>query len=219
MNKHSILPVIALSLLLGGCGLKDRMFNKDDEAAIEATAQAPQVDEQGSETKTELTGMLLVLEPEKCPLVEGCGPHFSLLGRELKSQIAIEGDIMPEHRNLILSVIGSPAPLPTEYVGQSGYERISGIMKVKKYRLRSSLPYHGFLVEQATEYTTRTFGCDLLWDKSFSWTIEDDVAHLIVRMTDTFSADPQPWVQLAYNGSTGDLIDATVQPEGVQPCQ
>ncbi len=162
--------------------------------------------------------MLLVLEPENCPLYDGCGPRFSLLGRNLDSQIAINGDIDPEHDNLILSASGIPSPLSEELSDTSGYKSISAVVAVSDYRLRSTIPYHPFLVERATEFTNENFGCDLLWDKSYFWTIEDDVPHLIVKMTNTLSAAPQPWVQLTYDGNSGELIKSSKQPEDNNPC-
>jgi hypothetical protein len=166
----------------------------------------------------ELTGMLQIIDPDKCPLVEGCGPTLSLLGRNLKSQIAVTGEIPLEHDKLILTVTGIPAPLSEELAGKSGYERVRALMAIDGYRVRSKIPYYPFLVDQATAYTTENFGCDLLWDKSYSWTIENEESQLQVRMTDTTVAKPQPWIELAYNGDSGAFISVSSEPADINPC-
>ena len=207
MTTRLLLLAILMPFLLTGCGLKDRVFKPDSSVEDDALP------------KKELTGMLLVLDPERCPLVAGCGPQFSLLGRNLKSQVAVQGPILPEHNNLIVTVIGKPSRLPDDLRGKSGYERISAILSIKKYRLRSTIPYYPFLVEQATVHTTEEFGCDLLWDKSYSWNIEDNVPSLSVRMTNTFAPQPQPWVELSFNGDSGELTGVKTDPTQLNPCQ
>ena len=204
---------MALMMSITGCGMKDRVvnlknrvFNSDSDSA------------EYNSSETELTGMLLVLDPDKCPLAEGCGPQFSLLGRKLQTQIAITGDISPEHNNLILSVIGDPAPLPSGQSGQSGYENIDATVTVNRYRLRSSIPYHSFLVNEATNFSTSRYGCDLLWDKSFKWSIKDNIPLLSVRMTNTFSDNPQPWIELTFNGNDGSFLSEQKSSQEFDPC-
>ena len=58
-------------------------------------------------------------------------------------------------------------------------------------------------MDEAESYTTANFGCDLLWDKTYSWSINDNVPELSVKMTDTYADEPQPWVELTYNGNNG----------------
>ena len=207
MHKWTNLTLVIVSLVLSGCGLRDRVFGPDEADTSTETKQG-----------TELTGMLLVIEPDRCPIVEGCGPRFSLLGRDLRSQVAIEGDILPEHVNLVLTVVGDANPLPEDLKGKSGYERVSAVVDVSKYRLRTAIPYRPFLVEQATQYTTENYGCDLLWDKSYSWSIVEGTSHLIVRMTDVSGGDSAPWVELTYDGNTGDFISVASRPDSINPC-
>lgn len=215
MNKKILLLIILLPLTLGGCGIKERVMNLTDNSLKRDTNSGDEI----SDTNTELTGMLLVLEPENCPLVEGCGPRYSLLGRNLLSQVAVYGELLPEHRNLIVSVIGAAKPLSEDLVGKSGYERISAEVDIKKYRIRSSISYYPYLVDQATIYTSENFGCDLFWDKSYSWSIEENEPHLIITMTDTFSdQELKPRVRLTYNGDTGNFISLNMQPEKMNPC-
>ena len=206
----------AVVLLLSGCG----MTQKDSEMThrvFTGSDDATNPDASNPDAK-ELTGLLHIVEAEKCPLVKGCGPVLSLLGRNLKSQVAVIGEIPLEHDKLILTVSGTPDPLSDELTGKSGYERIKASITIDDFRVRSSIPYYPFLVDQATAYTTENFGCDLLWDKSYSWTIENEDAQLQVRMTNTLIADPQPWVELAYSGNTGAFISVTAEPANINPC-
>ena len=205
MRIYRSAAFVTLTLLLASCGLMDRQTNSDEEGSPPSG-------------KTELTGMLVIVDPEKCPLVEGCGPQFSLLGRKLDTRVALTGPIMPEHENLIISVVGRASELPADLAGKSGYETVSAAVKVKKYRLRSNIPYFPFLVEKASEVTIDQFGCDLLWDKTYSWTVENDEPLLSVRMTNTYADAPQPWVELTFNGNSGELHATALNPHNLAPC-
>ena len=207
MTTRLVILGILMPVLLAACSLR----NSESKSVL--------TDENDNMPKKELTGMLQVLDPEKCPLADGCGPQFSLLGRNFNSRVAVQGPFLSDHQNLIVTVIGTPSPLPDELKNNSGYERISAMMSVKKYRLRSTVPYYPFLVEQATIHTTSEFGCDLLWDKSYAWTIENNVTYLNVRMTNTFAAQPQPWLELSFNGHSGDLTSLKTDPPQLDPCE
>ena len=212
MTKLSAVVLVLISFALSGCGLKDRYFPSGEDQATEIET----FDDEGS---AGLTGMLLVLNPDKCPLAEGCGPEFSLLGRNLKTRIAVDGKFQWKHRNLIVTVVGKPKPLSDELRSKSGYENIRSHVNVEKYRLRSKIAYQPFLVEQATAYTTSKLGCDLLWDKSYSWNITNNTPHLMVRMTNTFATEPYPYLELTYNGQSGGLISAVLKPDDIDPCK
>ena len=221
MNKLIITITVGISLLLGGCGIKERAidlknrFTKPDPAPSSTEITS----DQSVSKQSELTGMLLILDPSKCPLAEGCGPNYSLLGRNLKSQVSIAGEIKSEHQNLVVSIIGDPVPISSDRAALSGYQNISAHVEVEKYRLRSSIPYYPFLIEQASRYTEQYFGCDLLWDKTFSWSIENDVTQLAVKMTNNNVPEPYPWLQLIYDGNTGELIDQSMSSSQGNPCQ
>ena len=73
-------------------------------------------------------------------------------------------------------------------------------------------------IELDQRVTVDQFGCDLLWDKSYSWDIEDDVPLLTVRMTDTYAESPQPWVELTFNGDSGELHATALNPHNLSPC-
>ncbi len=168
--------------------------------------------------ESEFTGILQVSDSRQCRVAEDCEAQFSLLGRNLKAWIALEGHIVSSHHHLIITVTGQAMPLPTELVGQPGYENIRTLVAVKHYRVRSKIPYLPFLADSATDYTLKTFGCDLAWDKSPTWEIKDDNPNFTIRMTDTQRAAPQPWIQLSYNGNSGKLIAATSALNQANPC-
>ncbi len=189
-------------------GLEPKLINPQWESA-QTSAEA---------YEPALTGMLLVLDPAKCPIAAGCGPQFSLLGQNLTTQVALNGDIDPAHAGLILSVAGNTLPLLSEWRDQSGYERINTMVDVEYYRVLSFIPYHAYLTEEGTKYTTENFGCDLLWDKWYSWDFTQGRPQLTVRMTDTFASEPQPWIELSYEGRTGKLANTTAYPAGANPC-
>lgn len=207
MKASKLASLLLIAMLIGGCGLMDRRSGGDEPAEPELAGD-----------QKEITGMLLVLDPDKCPVSNGCGPRFSLLGRDLTSQVALEGEVDPAHNHRILTVVGTPRYLPSELAENPGYSRVSAIVDVDRYRTRSDLPYYPALVDKTTEITLAQFGCDLLWDKSYSWTIEAEQPLIKVRMTDTQAASPRPWVELTFDGNSGNLVTSRMQPEDVNPC-
>jgi hypothetical protein len=165
------------------------------------------------------TGMLHHSGGE-CPFADGCGPSFSLLDESLSTWTPLEGRFDPEHHHLVVSVDGRKTSIDREHQRFLGDAAAPHGIKAKRYRLLSSIPYHPFLVEQASAFTTRKYGCELLWDKSYRWQQVGDRVHLIVRMTDTFHAqEPMPFLELTYDGETGHFLEEEMQPWGLNPCQ
>ena len=54
--------------------------------------------------------------------------------------------------------------------------------------------------------------------KAFSWRIEQGQPILVVRMTNT-RGDSKQYVELAFNGVTGDLVEEILQPARLRPCR
>ena len=215
MNFRPVFFAALCATLLSACTVKEQTIG------LNPTLINPQWESTRPSADTyesALTGMLLVLDPAKCPIAAGCGPQFSLLGQNLTTQVAVNGDIDPAHAGLILSVEGNTSTLPSGLSDQSGYERINTVADVKQYRVLSSIPYHAYLAEAATEYTTENFGCVLLWDKLYSWDFTRGGTQLIVRMTDTYASGFEPWIELSYDGLTGELIQAAAHPVVENPC-
>lgn len=167
----------------------------------------------------EIVGLLHYSNPDTCPFPNGCGPKFSLLDETLNVWTPLEGRLDPEHHHLVVAVEGGTRPIAREHREFLKDSAASNQIKVRRYRLMSEIPYHGFLVEQASAFTERKYGCELLWDKSFRWETMNDRANLIVRMTNTFSnEETKPYLELVFDGRTGHFLEEIMQPWGVNPC-
>ncbi len=159
------------------------------------------------------SGMLLVMDPEKCGMPRGCGPKYTLLDPTLSQRVPLLGNIRDEHAQFIVTVKGRwTTPADTQ---QEGYERA---IKVEEYRLRSSLKYREFLLERAARHTERNYGCTLLWDTSFAWQIDEPKAYLIVRMTDVLEGRNQPYLELWYDAENGEIVREAKDPADLDPC-
>lgn len=196
-QSHSAALILAASLVLAACGRApvDRVV--DDERV----------------------GLLHHAEKGNCPSEQYCGPSFSLLNESLDQWTPLEGNIEPAHHHLVVAVDGRQTRIDERDKAWFGTAAASHAIDVKRYRLLSEIPYHPFLVEQASVFTTRKYGCDLLWDKSFRWEVIDGRVHYVVRMTDTFStAQARPYLELTYDGNTGHFLAEDMSPWGMNPC-
>ncbi len=165
------------------------------------------------------TGMLLILDPDNCPLPDGCGPRYSLLDNDMKPTIALKGNVLNEHSGMVISAEGKLKALPEELRDKPGYEGIESILQIKRYHLKTSIPFSSFLVDQASRWSKEKLGCELLWDKSFSWQAGENRSRLIVRMTDTFhGSEPMPYIELHFDGNRGTFIEQQSELGGIVPC-
>lgn len=199
-----ILPATVLVTVIGmlaACGRTPM-----DDAPL-ATADDP------------LVGLLQYADPADCPASRYCGPAFSLLNETLDRWTPLDGDLQAVHHNRVISIDGRVTSIDEEDREWFGDAAAPRAIDVRRYRLLSEIPYHSFLVEQASGFTTQKYGCDLLWDKSFRWQRVDGRIHYVVRMTDTFSdAQPRPYLELTYDGTTGHFLAEDMQPWGMNPC-
>ena len=64
--------------------------------------------------------------------------------------------------------------------------------------------------------------CCTLWVllfSGFTWAQSKGRVYLMVRMTDSFSSsDNKPFLELVYDGKTGELVNAKSQPANLNPC-
>ncbi len=196
--RSRLAPLVLLSMLLAACA-GDRPLR--------------------GESSGNVVGLLQYSDPENCERSDGCGPEFGIVDSDFSALTPLYGKLKPEHHNLVISVQGRQTSVDRADADFLGGYSAGKAYRVKRYRLLTSIPYHQFLVEQASAYTSGTFGCDLLWDKTFAWRRVNDRVQLLVRMTDTLgNLDPAPYLELAYDGQSGHLVDATVMPEGMNPC-
>jgi len=171
------------------------------------------------ERQGRMVGMLHHSPPGECRLAAGCGPEFNLLNERLDRFTPLYGSFEPEHHHLVIEVDGRPTDIrreDREFLGTLAADRA---IRSRRYRVLSEIPFHDFLVEQASAFTTRKYGCDLLWDKTFSWRFVDERVHLVVRMTNTMLAlDPKPYLELTFDGTTGHFLEEELEPWGINPC-
>jgi hypothetical protein len=200
---QNLVLILFLSLVVGACAGRRDAVGPGDFAA-----------------SGDFIGMLQYSPPGECPYPSGCGPEFSLLDETLSTWTPLQGDVDPAHNQLVIQVDGRTTGIDRddrEFLGSAAAENA---LKVRRYRLLSEIPYHDFLVAQASEFTTRKYGCELLWDKTFSWRLAEDRVHLIVRMTNTFHrSDTKPFLELSFDGTTGHFLKEDLEPWGINPCQ
>ena len=154
-----------------------------------------------------VTGLLMELDPQKCLVEAGCGPTFSLLDETHKPVLALQGDAIPTASNLsglIVKVTGTIEPLSKEHLGAPGYGSIKQTMNVSELEARSSIHYYPFLVDQADSYTIHEYGCQLRWDKSYSWKQAANRIEIAVTMTDTLDSGEK--LTLIYDATSGAFI-------------
>ena len=193
-------------ILLAGCGVKQKAIDlKDRITSFRSKDSGP-----------EITGMLQIIDPAKCPIASGCGPTYSLLGVNLKKQIAIEGDIQNNHNQLIITAQGDFRKVTSQEKSKSGYENVHSVLKVTEYRVRSRYPYQTFLDTKMSQKMEQNFGCEPLWDKSYSWQVKDKDTVLNVRLTEPVESSSSSYIEFSYDGNSGEFIDQ--MQSGTPPC-
>ncbi|NKB62248.1 MAG: hypothetical protein GKR95_08980 [Gammaproteobacteria bacterium] len=159
-----------------------------------------------------ITGILVVKAPETCPFTEGCGPKYSLLNENLDERIALRGVKLEslftaQDHGMIFTVTGKHVELATSLVSISGYENVQSTLNVSGIQRRTHFSYLGFLTTNAASYTKTTFGCEIKWDKSYSWKETNGKITVSVVMEDTMSTKPRPYLKLTYDGESGTLLE------------
>ena len=198
--------VLLFCAVLSGCGIKQKAIDlKERITSFRSSDSGP-----------EITGMLQIIDPDKCPIASGCGPTYSLLGVNLKKQIAIEGEIQNNHNQLIITAQGEFRNVTNQEKNKSGYENVHSVLKVKEYRIRSRYPYQTFLDTKVSQKMEESFGCEPLWDKSYSWSVENEKTVLSVKLAETLESSTSNFIQFFFDGNTGDFLDQI--QSGKQPC-
>ena len=164
-------------------------------------------------------GLLQYSDPKLCQNKDGCGPEFSLINDDFSAITAIYGKLNSSHHNLVVLVEGKQVNIKksdARYLADMS----NGAIKMKRYRILTTRPYYPFLPDAAAKYTTKKYGCELLWDKTYSWRDSKNQTLLLVRMTNTFSPQAEkPYMELAFDGSTGKFVEERANPAGVNPCR
>jgi hypothetical protein len=197
-----IIPVLLIAILVG-CGGGKKASVKPTEKVI----------------KGSVIGLLHYSDTDSCQYEAGCGPQFSILNESFNKFTATYGDLDPDHHHLLIQIQGKSTRLNKEDARLLG-DMENGAVKVKRYRLLTKIPYYPFLPDKAQQYTRGKYGCELLWDKTYSWQLVEGRARLNVRMTNTFSsAETKPFLELQFDGNTGHMLQEISHPQGTNPCR
>ncbi|MDH3378536.1 MAG: hypothetical protein OEQ39_16475 [Gammaproteobacteria bacterium] len=165
------------------------------------------------------TGMLIVSRPIHCESDVACSPRYSLRDSRFIKSTPLLGEIDEEHAQLVITVRGWRKKLTNAEMQTMGHTGSPSAIAVKSYRVHTKIKYHAFLIEQARQFIKKTYGCGLLWDKSFGWKLIDTIPYLVVRMTDTQSnATNKPYIELWYDGSSGEMMREHKSPAILDPC-
>ncbi|KAA3626446.1 MAG: hypothetical protein DWQ08_08330 [Proteobacteria bacterium] len=201
--RFTLVAAVVLALA-GGCSSRSDLVEDEIDAG----------------GKGVFTGLLHWSDPDTCPFPAGCGPEFSLIDESFSVWTPLEGDFDPAHHNLVVRVEGKTISVDRDHRAFLKEMAAAHAVKARRYRLLSTIPYHEFLVKQAGDFTSRKYGCELLWDKSFSWREIDGRIHLVVRMTDTLGGrEPARYLELSYDGQTGHFLREDMRPWGINPCE
>ncbi len=183
-------------------------------------------DEAGSRT---LTGMLIIAS--ECDIPEGCEPKYQLWDTQFENFVPLLGNFTNDESEHIVRVKGIKTALPASEYGKLGYQVPEEAVKVSSYSVLSNVQYHGFLVNEAGEYTAKKYPCLAFkneytsgafftkWNKAFAWEVHNYSTILKVRMTNTSSSEtPQAFYELWYDGSSGSFIKEIKYPDNADFC-
>ena len=204
ISVRNIAGLIVLTLSVAGCGMVERVPNPKDFF---------------KRADFQKTGMLIVNTPVQCEGDVDCNPRYSLRDSRFIKSTPLFGDINEKHAQLIITVRGWRNKLTDAEMQTMGHTRSANAIAVKSYRVHSKIMYHAFLIEHARQFTKQTYGCDLLWDKSFGWKLIDSIPYLVVRMTDfDSSATNKPYIELWYDGNSGEMMREHKSSTALDPC-
>lgn len=165
------------------------------------------------------TGMLIVSDRVPCEAEETCRPRYSLRDSRFAKSTPLLGKINAEHAQLVITVHGKRKKLTDVEMQVMGHAGSANALSVKNYRVHTKIKYHAFLIEQARKFTNQTYGCELLWDNLFAWKLIDTTGYLVVRLTDSHSsATNKPFVELWYDGNSGEMIRENKSSPTLDPC-
>jgi hypothetical protein len=162
----------------------------------------------------QLIGVLV--DTINCAIPEGCGERFKLRGQQLNLiDVTLTGRLLtdgfansqrPEHGHVV---------------------RLGGVKNGPEFEVRvidqlSEFPYDGLNSDFRT-YLFDKYPCLDAGDGfargniTYSWGIEGERTVLRTRLTNTHVPEPQPWVEVSYDGTTGDMLSEERVPDQ-DPC-
>ena len=197
-----IVIVVLLGVLLTGCVINERYS----------------IGTWGKPSVT-MTGMLVIVEPNECAIREGCGPKYRLMNETFSAYTILIGDVKDTDDQLLITVSGRFAPLPEKARLSKDYRGRDEAIDVERYEIHSKIKYRALLLDKASRDSRLRFGCNVLWDKRFSWTLSADRPILVVKMANTRTQiSRSPFIELSYDGRTGVLISEKRSQPDLNPC-
>ena len=204
MSKVKLAGVlmVALSLLVTGCAVKDK---------IAVTGIGGKY--------VERTGILRISEGHSCLNPQGCGPAYVLLDEKFDNPVALIGEFDNAHNELLIAIEGKQKSPSEKQRNEMNLQNDETVIKIKRYRLLSTVPYRDLLLERSTVDSEKQFGCSVLWDKKLLWRQKGEQVTLIVRMLDSSSQrSVKPYIEIRYDGNTGKILATDTSPADLNPC-
>lgn len=166
-----------------------------------------------------LTGMLVIVDPNDCAIREGCGPKYRLMNETFSGYTVLIGDVKESDDQLLITVNGQFVPLPEQARLTRDYRGREEAIEVKDYEIHTKIKYRSLLVDKASQDSRERFGCNVLWDKQFSWALSNGRPILVVRLANIHAQiSRSPFIELAYDGRTGALVSEKRSKPDLNPC-
>lgn len=200
--RLQIAIVLLLGVLLAGCVINERYS----------------IGTWGKPSVT-MTGMLVIVDPEECVIQQGCGPKYRLMNETFSGYTVLIGDVKDADDQLLITVNGRFVPLHKNARLTQDYRGREEAIDVERYEIHSKIKYRTLLLDKASRDSRQRFGCNVLWDKSFSWTLSGGRPILVVKLENIHTLiSRSPFIKLSYDGRTGVLISEKRSQPDLNPC-
>jgi len=134
-----------------------------------------------------------------------------------ETQILLDAPNIPDEDDELMVVVygAQSTALDSDMI-----ETVRDLIKVKGYKVLSKVPYHAFLRDEKSVYTKKEYGCKIGWNTSFAWDYRDGVPIIKVKMQRRLTdEESQPYIELWYDGNTGDFIKELNDLRFRNPCK
>ena len=166
-----------------------------------------------------MTGMLVVVDPEKCTIREGCGPKYRLMNESFTGYTVLLGNVKDVDDQLLITINGHFVPLSEKARLSNDYRGREEAIEVERYDVLTEIKYRSLLIDKAARDSRQRFGCNVLWDKSFSWQFSGGRPVLVVKLANIHTnISRSPFIELSYDGRTGALLSEKRSQPDLNPC-
>ncbi|QQR83668.1 hypothetical protein IPJ72_00425 [Candidatus Peregrinibacteria bacterium] len=171
----------------------------------------------------ELAGIFFNRE-KACPLdaIGACPPGKFLINKNQQfDQLSINIET-EDYNNQIIHLKGYVRP-PKLMELIHGYRNAylpTKIIDVKEFSILSHYPYPEYLTKQTLVYFQQNYNCDTSWaDSEQSYSIENDRALFYTKIKHRNEPEQtNNFLELIYDGLTGELIETNDQTNGTSLC-